>query len=125
MGSCQSRKPAPQWWVAERSETRLGLSVVLILLSFNVLAEDLDLPEDQIRAGRSLYLKSCAKCHGKDASGGSAPDVQGMLLKDVKDAARGVEAMREIALSDEEAGDIAVFLMSLAPDQARLRLGKN
>lgn len=103
----------------------MGLPVVLILLSFNAIAEDLDLPEDQIRAGRSLYLKLCAKCHGKNASDGSAPDVQGMLLKDVKNAARGVDAMRGIALSDEEAGDIAVFLMSLAPDQARLRLGVN
>ena len=83
------------------------------------------MPKDRIESGRTLFLKKCSECHGRDASGGNAPDIQGILVRDVKDAARGVEAMPEIALKDDEAGDIAVFLMSLAPDQARIRLGLN
>ncbi|MDV7141480.1 cytochrome c [Tropicimonas sp. TH_r6] len=99
--------------------------MLLPIWSSETTAAELLLPEDQIKAGRTLFLKNCAKCHGKDASGGSAPDVQGMILKDVVESVRGVEAMPEIALSEVEAKNIAVFLMSLSPDQARLRLGIN
>ena len=102
---------------------RYALLLILALSSFAVSADELRLPREQIEAGRSLFLRQCSRCHGKDASGGNAPDIQGVLLKDVKEAARGVEAMPEIALSAAEAENIAIFLMSLAPDQARIRLG--
>ncbi|MDJ0630983.1 MAG: cytochrome c [Rhodobacter sp.] len=101
---------------------RFGLFLILALLPRTAVADELHLPQDRIEAGRSLFLEKCSKCHGQDASGGNAPDIQGILPKDVKEAARGVEAMPEIALEDVEAGHIAIFLMSLAPDQARLRL---
>ena len=106
-----------------RSALRCSLFVGSILWPFDLVAKELNLPRDEITAGRVVFLKMCARCHGTDASGGSAPDIQGMILKDVKDSARGVEAMPEIALSNEQAEQIAVYLMSLAPDQARLRLG--
>ena len=48
-----------------------------------------------------------------------------MLLKDVEDSGRGAQAMPVIAVSDVEVGHSAAFLMSLAPDQARVRLGIN
>ena len=104
---------------------RYGLFLILTLSPCAVFAEELHLPKERIEAGRTLFLKKCSQCHGNDASGGNAPDIQGILLKDVTEAARGVEAMPEIALKEVEAGHIAVFLMSLAPDQARLRLGTN
>lgn len=42
---------------------------------------------------------------------------------DVQDAIKGFEAMPAVELQKGEAERIAVFLMSLAPDQARRRLG--
>ena len=114
------------WQASAVRRTPVHCGVLFLILapwSFEVVAQEFPLPKDQIQVGRSLYLKKCAQCHGKDASGGSAPDIQGMLLKDVKDSAQGVEAMPEIALSGIDARRVAVFLMSLAPDQARTRLG--
>lgn len=102
-----------------------GLFLILALSPGAVFADDFLLPKDRIQAGRALYLEKCSQCHRRDASGGNAPDIQGILLKDVKEAVRGVSDMSEIALNDVEAGHIAVFLMSLAPDQARVRLGIN
>ena len=104
---------------------RYSLFLIPALWPCAVFAEELHLPKDRIEAGRTIFLKKCSQCHGKDASGGNAPDIQGILLKDVKEAVRGVEAMPEIALKEVEAGHIAIFLMSLAPDQARIRLGTN
>ena len=101
---------------------RHALPVILALTPCTVLADELRLPSDQIQAGRVQFLEKCAQCHGKDASGGNAPNIQGILPEDVKDAARGVESMPEIALSEAEARQIAIFLMSLAPDEARARL---
>ena len=104
---------------------RFCLVLISALWPFAVYAEELNLPKGQIEAGRTVFLNKCSRCHGRDASGGNAPDIQGMLLKDVKEAARGVEAMPEIVLTEVDAGHIAIFLMSLAPDQARIRLGIN
>ncbi len=113
----------PQEATDIRSALRCCLIVGLILWPCTVMSQELYLPKGEIEAGRILFLKICAKCHGPDASDGSARDIQGMILKDMTDAACGVEAMPKIALSDEEAGSIADYMMSLAPDQARLRLG--
>ena len=100
---------------------------VLVLLSSLASefasAGELELPPNQIEAGRGLYLEKCARCHGHDASGGNAPDIQGVILKDVLGSAQGVEMMPRIVLQEAEAEQIAIFLMSLAPDQARIRLG--
>lgn len=87
------------------------------------MAGELELPDDQVRAGKLLYLKKCAQCHGRNAEGGNAPDIQGITLEDVVDASSGVENMPKIELQKIEAEQIAVYLMSLAPDQARIRLG--
>ncbi|MEP0144919.1 hypothetical protein [Nisaea sp.] len=99
-----------------------GLFLILALTPCATIADELDLPAESIESGRNLFLEKCSRCHGRDASGGNAPDIQGILANDVKDAARGVEAMPEIALSETKVGHIAFFLMSLARDQACLRL---
>ena len=98
--------------------------VFLFSLVFNFAsAGELELPPSQIQVGQDLFLKKCAPCHGHDASGGNAPDIQGIILKDVREAAQGVEMMPQVMLQEAEAELIAIFLMSLAPDQARIRLG--
>ena len=86
-------------------------------------ADTLDLPEETIRSGRILYLKHCAQCHGRDAAGDSGPDIQGIVHADVVESAVGVEAMPAVELAPGEAREIAVFLVTPAPDQARRRLG--
>ena len=102
---------------------RLLLFVAMLLSAAPAAAEEVTLPSDEFRSGRVLYLKNCAQCHGKDAAGDSAPDIQGIILADVLEAIEGVEAMPAVELQAGEATPIAVFLMSLAPDQARRRLG--
>lgn len=123
MGSFRSRQLLSRGAHAARATLVFGAFFFFPFWSSEISADDLRLPNEQIKAGRTIFLKKCAQCHGKDALGGSAPDIQGMILKDVEDSTRGVEAMPDIALSEVEAEHIAVFLMSLAPDQARLRLG--
>lgn len=101
---------------------RLCLFFLITFAAGRSLATELDLPSDKIRSGETVYLEKCADCHGKDATGASGPDVQGILLSDVVVAAQGIESMPEIELEAGEADAIAVFLMSLAPDQAKRRL---
>ena len=98
------------------------VSLFSLLFSF-ASAGELELPPNQIKVGQSLFLKKCARCHGHDASGGNAPDIQGVILRDVLESAQGEEMMPRIVLQEAEAEQIAIFLMSLAPDQARIRLG--
>ncbi|WP_305988957.1 cytochrome c [Roseibium sp. MMSF_3544] len=102
---------------------RLLATFLLVFVSCPVLADALLLPDDEIKAGQVLYMKKCMRCHGKTAEGGNGPDIQGILYKDVVAAAEGVENMPKVTLDDLEARQIATFLMSLAPDQARTRLG--
>ena len=102
---------------------RILLACVFGVMSSSALAGEVRLPEDQIEAGEALYLKKCRQCHGKDALGGNAPDIQGILLQDVLNASEGVENMPKIPLQVTEAAQIAVYLMSLSPDQACVRLG--
>lgn len=81
----------------------------------------LPLPSAQIAAGRTAYRALCADCHGADAAGASAPDVTGILADDVRKSSFGVENMPAIALADDQAEIIAIYLMSLTPDQAKKR----
>lgn len=99
------------------------LSLIAVLVPSLVSAGELILPPDQVQIGQSAYSKKCASCHGRDASGASGPDVKGILPRDVTMAARGVENMPRVPLETDEAEAIAIFLMSLAPDQAKIRLG--
>lgn len=86
------------------------------------IGDDLQLPPDLIEAGIPIYANKCASCHGRDASGASAPDIQGVLVKDVIMAAKGVEKMPKVEINQDDAEAIATYLMSLAPDQALKRL---
>jgi len=95
-----------------------ALRAFLVLLPAVAFADVLKLPPDQIAAGEALYLKKCRNCHGNEALGGNAPDIQDVLA-----ASEGVENMPKILLTEQEAEQIAVYLMSRAPDQARRRLG--
>lgn len=100
-----------------------ALSIAFSVLVPNVaFGGDLQLSPEQIEAGIPIYANKCASCHGRDASGASAPDIQGVLVKDVIMAAKGVEKMPKVEISQDDAEAVATYLMSLAPDQALKRL---
>lgn len=80
------------------------------------------LPPDQIAEGVAVYVDHCASCHGSDALGDSAPDIQGVILQDVKEALLGADAMPSFDLPPPSVEALTIYLMSLAPDQARARL---
>ena len=101
---------------------RVFLFGLIMFASGSSLASELQLPPDKIRSGETIYVRKCGACHGRDASGASAPDVQGILVSDVIESAKGVENMPPVPLEAEEAEAIAIFLMSLAPDQAKRRM---
>lgn len=59
--------------------------VVLFLtaVATNAFAEETNLvAAASVKAGRSLFLKNCAHCHGKDASGDDGPDLRGLRKSD-------------------------------------------
>ena len=53
-----------------------------------VPAADLNFIPEEIDAGQAVYAKKCARCHGQNASGRGASNIQGIIVQDVKDAAR-------------------------------------
>lgn len=99
------------------------LGFLTVFVPDTIATNGLDLPPDKIQAGQVVNLKKSQGCHGKPARAGNAPDIQGVVLKDVLEASLGVENMPKIVLKDAEPKQIAIYLMSLAPDQARIRLG--
>lgn len=103
---------------------RFFVFLLLSLMSGGAFAGGLDLSQEDVLAGQRLYLKKCRRCHGKAALGGNAPDIQGVILRDVLEATQGFETMPEIKLTPAEANLLAHYLMSLAPDQALTRLNR-
>lgn len=67
-------------------------------------------------AGRTTFLQYCAPCHGKDASGGSTPDIRGLPKEDIAMAIQGVDQMPEIPVPKELFGGLADYLGSLIAD---------
>ena len=41
-----------------------------------------EIKNDQTKAGRVLFLRNCAHCHGADARGDEGPDLHGLDLTD-------------------------------------------
>lgn len=101
---------------------RLVTPLLLCLAGLPLCAQDLILPLEQVARGATLFTNICASCHGADATGDSAPDITGMIRKDVRQAVKGIEAMPAFDLTDAEIDDVTAYLMSRAPDQARARL---
>ena len=76
-------------------------------------------PEEAVKRGRTLFLKSCAHCHGEDARGDEGPDLHELEVSDrriVTVIKRGIKGeMPSFAKkhSDEEVGLLLVYLRSL------------
>lgn len=87
----------------------LKILVVLFVFSF-AFAEPMT---EGVGQGRETFLVYCAPCHGKDASGGSTPDIRGLPREDIAMAVQGVDQMPPLDIADEDLDAIATYLFSL------------
>jgi mono/diheme cytochrome c family protein len=76
-------------------------------------------PETAIANGRTLFLNSCAHCHGADARGDERPDLHELEISDrrilnvVKRGIKGEMPSFEKKHSDKEIGMLIAYLRSL------------
>lgn len=76
-------------------------------------------PAELRASGRSLFLNSCAHCHGKDARGDEGPDLHGLDVSDRRIATvvrRGIKGeMPSFAkkLSPEDIAALTAYLRTL------------
>lgn len=99
------------------------LILPLAFFSAPALAEGLPNQTPEILLhGEMVFQDECAACHGEQAKGESGPDIRGYILPDLIAALRGIEDMPEFELPEEDNKAIASWLMSLAPDEAAVRL---
>ena len=80
--------------------------------------------EGDIRAGETAFAEHCQACHGEKAAGGNSPNIQGVTLPELRVALQGIEEMPEFKLDPAVTQQLAAYLMSLAPEEARKRLGQ-
>jgi mono/diheme cytochrome c family protein len=93
---------------------RGAVRVILVFGAFNVAgAEPVS---DDHNPGQKTFLQYCAPCHGKDASGGSTPDIRGLSKEDLVMAVQGVDQMPSIDITDDDLDSISVYLLSLIPN---------
>src|ERR1051326_2266830 len=65
------------------NRTRSLILLFLTALAANSLAGETNLVGTaSVKAGRSLFLKNCAHCHGDDARGDEGPDLHGLTQSD-------------------------------------------
>lgn len=72
-------------------------------------SEDRSLSAD-ISAGRALFLKNCAHCHGADATGNEGPDLHGLDWTDDQITTR---------IRNGKKGQMAAFGEKFSPEQFR------
>lgn len=76
-------------------------------------------PEVAVKKGRTLFLNSCAHCHGEDARGDEGPDLHGLEVSDrrivnvVKHGIKGEMPSFAKKHSDEDIALLLVYLRSL------------
>lgn len=70
-------------------------------------------------AGRSLFLKNCAHCHGTDAHGDEGPDLHGLDWTDqqiatrIRNGKKGQMTAFDGKLNREQIGDLIAYLRTL------------
>src|ERR1041385_4902540 len=65
------------------NRTRSLILLFLTALAANSLAGETNLVGTaSVKAGRSLFLKNCAHCHGDDAKGDEGPNLHGLNQSD-------------------------------------------
>lgn len=73
----------------------------------------------KVAAGRSLFLKNCAHCHGDDARGDEGPDLHGLRRSDewiarrIRNGIKGEMTAFGEKFSDEEVAAIVAYLRTL------------
>ena len=70
-------------------------------------------------AGRRLFLKNCAHCHGSDARGDEGPDLHGLIESDewithrIRNGVKGEMTAFGDKLSDADIGTLIAYLRAL------------
>lgn len=60
-----------------------SLAVILFMAALSpAFCDDTHGPTADVSAGRALFLKNCAHCHGADAGGDEGPDLHKLDLSD-------------------------------------------
>ena len=100
------------------------ISILFFLPLPGHAAEPIVATAEQIRAGVLAFVENCEGCHGEQGAGGNSPNIQGVTLRDIRVALQGFEEMPEFDLDPMTTENLAAYLMSLAPDEARKRLAQ-
>jgi mono/diheme cytochrome c family protein len=75
--------------------------------------------QDEVRAGRKLFLKNCAHCHGADARGDEGPDLHDLNKTDehvaaiIKDGIKGEMPGFGAKFSDADIQALITYIRSL------------
>ncbi len=104
------------------------------VLAYICLGAALLAQTDPVAAGRGQFLKSCAFCHGPDASGGEGPnlilssavrhDKGGDLIGEIIHQGRPGKGMPAIALTPEQITDVVLFLHARVKESDRRSAGR-
>ena len=78
-----------------------------------------DSPTNRVAAGRTLFLKNCAHCHGADAHGDEGPDLHDLDWTDqqiatrIRNGKKGQMTAFQGKLKPEQINDLIVYLRTL------------
>jgi mono/diheme cytochrome c family protein len=81
--------------------------------------QTVSLPGAGVIAGRSLFLKNCAHCHGDDARGDEGPDLHGLSESDdwiarrIRNGVKGEMTAFGAKFSPDDVGTIIAYLRTL------------
>ncbi|KPP90557.1 MAG: cytochrome c553 [Rhodobacteraceae bacterium HLUCCA08] len=67
-----------------------------------------------VEAGRTIFVETCASCHGETGQSVSIGDIRGTRLSTLRRVPNGFEQMPPIALTEDEIAAIAAYLAALA-----------
>ena len=86
----------------------LAISPMLVLVSCVWSRAGVDPPAPLLVAGRGLFLKNCAHCHGADGHGDDGPDLHNLDWTDAQIARR---------IRDGKKGQMTTFSGKLSADE--------
>jgi len=106
-----------------------GILFVVAVLSSPARQQKAEGPDPAVERGHKQFAQACGFCHGPDATGARGPDlvrsplvahdVKGDLIGSVIHQGRPDKGMPAMPLTDDQVGDIAVFLHARATEALR------